>query len=278
MKKTMLALALIVIGAVSFQTHADILNIGGMRTNIYSFSNKSFDGAETEIRSMQTITGISNDGPLNVVYVQSDRNEVEVQGDKELFNRVKTQWKNGIVHISLDAGTYRNLWLQVVVFAPALNDVKCTGSGNLLADKLHTNTEELDMRVTGSAKIKITELTCDRNLDINITGSGDVRVQQLTCQMLDANVTGSGDIMVEQGQCFNIEAKVSGSGGFKFNNIDANAATLSVLGSGDIRLLDGEIKYLKSRITGSGSISGKLKYESSEQKVTGSGSFNITKK
>lgn len=276
MKKTLLLLAALMLGSATFELKADnILNIGGTRTKIYSFSNKNFDDAESEKRAMPLINGISNNGPLNVVYIESEKSEVVIMGDKALFNRVQAQNKNGIVNISLEAGTYRNLWLQVVVYAPSLNSIKCTGSGNVKAEKVNSDAEEMNIKVTGSAIVAIDNLVCSRNLDYQITGSGDIRTKELQCQLLDIDITGSGDVISQKTKFFNMDADITGSGGIKLDDIDGNDADCNVKGSGDIKLEGGFIKFLKARVLGSGSISGSVKYESLDQSTKGSGSIRL---
>ena len=271
MKKALFLIAALVMSAATFEAKADLFNIGGVRTNIYSYSTKSFEGAESETREMPLISGISNNGPLNIVYIQSDKSEVVVMGEKALFNRVQTQYKNGVVNVSLEPGTYRNLWIQVVVYAPSLNSIKCTGSGNVKAEKVTSNAEEMSVKVTGSAIIAIEQLECSRNLDFHISGSGDIRTNETSCQMLDVNITGSGDVIAQKTKFFNMDANVTGSGGMKFVELDGNQAELNVKGSGNIKLEGGNIKYVKARVLGSGSIAGDIKYESLDQNSKGSG-------
>lgn len=279
MKKTLFMLgALLVLGSLTFEAKADLLNIGGIRTKVYSFSNKNFDGAEQEERAMPEINEIVNSGPINVVYIESTESKVVVQGDKDLFCRVKTQYKEGSVNISLDAGTYRNLWLQVVVYAPKLKEIKCTGSGNVSADKVTCTNDEMSCHVTGSARIIIKNLVCEDDLDIHITGSGDVRTTEMTCKNLDINVTGSGNVMAEKTTCDLVKATVAGSGGAKFDNIVSKQGTFNVTGSGDIRLIDGEISMITAKVAGSGQVLGTVKYNSFDQRVTGSGSAIINQK
>lgn len=278
MKKTLFMMAMLLVSAITFEAKADLFNIGGVRTKIYSFSNKSFDGAAQEERAMQTIKEISNNGPLNVVYIESEESKVIVQGDKELFCRVNTQYKDGTISISLDAGTYRNLWLQVVVYAPKLKQIKCTGSGDVLAEKVNCTNDEMSIKVTGSARVDIKELFCEDDLDIHITGSGDVRTNKMSCKNLDLNVTGSGDVITQNTNCQKLEATISGSGGAKFEMINAKEAVLAVTGSGEIRLNDGSIDDIKSRVTGSGEVRGNLKYNSLTEKRTGSGRISIIQK
>lgn len=275
MKKAFYLLAALLMGVATFESKADILNFGGVRTKIYSFSTKSFEGAESEVRAMPQISGISNNGPLNVVYIESDKNEVVVMGDKGLFNRVQTKYKDGTINISLEPGTYRNVWIQVVVYATSLNEMKCTGSGDIKAETVTSNAEEMLIKVTGSAVIAVDKLNCNRNLDCHISGSGDIRVKDMTCQLLDIDVTGSGDVIAQKAKFFNMDADVTGSGAIKLVESDGNDADLNVKGSGDIKLEAGFIKYVKARVMGSGAISGAVKYDSLDQNIKGSGSIRL---
>ncbi len=280
MKKSLfLSAVLCMISLANVASARDILNPGGIRTQIYSFSNKSFDGAERELRSMPTISGINNNGPLNVIYIESDKSEVYVEGDRNLFCRVQTQYKNGIVNISLEPGTYRNLWLQVVVYAPRMNVLKSTGSGNIKAEKVSANAGETSVKVTGSAIISIGQLQCTNDLDLHVSGSGDIRIENMTCRELDINVTGSGDILANgTTTCDELDCHIAGSGDMKFANVTGKTAELAVIGSGDIRIEDGTFDTIKARITGSGDISGTVKCPNIERKTAGSGTIRLNTK
>lgn len=277
MKKILKISALLLAGMLCWQpVSADLFNFGGVRTNIYSFSNKSFEGAESETRSMGPINGISNNGPLNVVFIESDKNEVIVKGDKNLFCRVQTQYKDGIVNISLEPGTYRNVWLQVEVYGKTLNTVHCTGSGNFKAESIKTDAEEMGVKVTGSGVITIGTLTCSRDLDMHVSGSGDIMLKKVECKDVDIDVTGSGNVMASEISFVDMDADVRGSGDIKLENIQGNATDMAIAGSGCIRLLGGSINFVKARIAGSGEIKGHIKYKSIEQKTAGSGCIHLT--
>ena len=264
--------AILLAGVLCCQTiSADIFNFGGVRTTIYSFSNKSFEGAEQEVRPMGTITAINNNGPLNVMYVEGDKNEVVVRGDKDLFNRVQTQWKDGAVNISLEPGTYRNVWLQVVVYAKSINSIRNTGSGNFKAEKITSEAPELGLKVTGSGTISIGEVNCSRDVDLHISGSGDIAVKEIDCKDLDLDVTGSGDIKVTDVKFVDMDADVRGSGGIKLSNVDGKTADVNIAGSGNIKFESGSINFIKARIAGSGCIIGNVNHKSLEQKTAGSG-------
>ena len=272
MKKILKVSAFLLAGVLCCQTvSAGIFNFGGVRTNIYSFSNKSFEGAESETRAMMPISGISNNGPLNVVFIESDKNEVVVKGDKNLFCRVQTQYKDGVVNISLEPGTYRNVWLQVEVYGKTLNTLRCTGSGNVKAESIKTDAEEMGVKVTGSGVVTIGTLKCSRDLDMHISGSGDIMVKKVECKDVDIDVTGSGNVMVSDGINF-----VALDADIKLENVEGNAADMAITGSGEIRLLGGSINFVKARIAGSGEIRGHIKYKSIEQKTAGSGSIHIS--
>ncbi len=270
-----LSLCVIIGLAGCLSMSAAIFNFGGVRTTIYSFSNKNFEGSEQEVRPMGTITAINNSGPLNVLYVEGDKNEVVVRGDKELFNRVQTQWKEGVVNISLEPGTYRNVWLQVVVYAKSLNSIRSTGSGNIKAERITSEAPELGLKVTGSGTISVDKINSSRDVDLHISCSGDISIKEITCKDLDLDVTGSGDIRVAEVKYTDMDADVRGSGGIKLSNVDGQTADINIAGSGTIKLESGNISFIKARIAGSGCIIGNINHKSLEQKTAGSGYIKL---
>ncbi|KAA6308811.1 hypothetical protein EZS27_039590, partial [termite gut metagenome] len=141
--------------------------------------------------------------------------------------------------------------LEVRVFAPSLDKMEITGSGDItIASGLKTD-KDLSMSIVGSGDINGLNIRCAQ-LSLSVTGSGDIELNHITAENTQARVTGSGDIELS-GTTQSADYTVSGSGDIDAVKLEANNVLASVTGSGDISCH--AVSALKAHRSGSGSIS-----------------------
>lgn len=130
--------------------------------------------------------------------------------------------------------------------------------------------EEIDgVSLVGSGDIDSRDTIKSDTFDVAVTGSGDV-ILAVEANTLDAKVTGSGD-MTLSGKTRQLEVKVSGSGDFMGNAMISENTQAYVSGSGDAEV--NATKSLKARVNGSGDIEYSGNPDTSDTKVSGSGSI-----
>lgn len=208
--------------------------------------------------NMTTVTRSTSDydtvkcaGSFDYILVAGTEGQITLEGESNLLQYVKTEVKNGSLHIKTEKGKNispsRNMTIKVTIPFQDLDKVSLSGSGDLWnTDRINSN----DFVVT-------------------LSGSGDI-ILDIATKNVSSKVTGSGDLTLK-GSTTDLEANVTGSGDFHGFNLQAINADVSVTGSGDVELVCNG--HLKARVTGSGDIEYKGTPKTEDSKVTGSGSI-----
>ena len=250
MRKTILYFSLVLAVAISV---ASCINVVHDNVNVVSFSSKSFDNAPFVSKSLKSFAAIINNGPLNIEYHQSDKYGITILGDTGKVDCVRAEVVDGELRLRLEPGVYHDLWLKVLVQAPALSVIHQNGSGDISCDVLDRK-PTVDLKTNGSGEIEISTIDC-RDLHIVVNGSGAVRIGEVKSVTAGLKANGSGDIHLPAVKVEDeLNAKINGSGSIKLN---------------------GTAQNVKATVTGSGSITGKVDYKHFENTKTGSGTIDL---
>jgi len=203
---------------------------------------------KTETRSPGNFKSVSSHGSFNV-YVSSGDQSVKVEAEDNLLPYIETYVDGSELHI----GTKDNYWLRpgrpvkIFVSSPNFDGIRSYGSGDIIGQAKITNSSKLDLRVNGSANIKM-----------------DVDAPEI-----DAETNGSGDIDLS-GSTKSWDGEIHGSGNIRAMDLKAEDATIKIYGSGDADVFasvkldvhvagSGDVHYkgnaqLSSSIAGSGRV------------------------
>ncbi|KAA6324576.1 hypothetical protein EZS27_026108 [termite gut metagenome] len=207
----------------------------------------------TRVVETDHFNAISLSGSLNVVYTQTDDEvHVEVYGSDNIVDLLDVYTKNGslIVGFKKNVQVYNGKEVEVRVFAPSLDKMKITGSGDIIiASGLKTD-GDLFLSVTGSGDVTGSDIRCAQ-LSLSVTGSGDIELNDVEVENTQAHVTGSGDINLS-GTTQRADYSVSGSGDIDAVRLEADQVSANTTGSGDISCY--AVSFLTARRVGSGSI------------------------
>lgn len=243
-------------------------------STVVSFSGKDFEGAPSKIVSTEHFTSLHNSGSLPVVYRKGDTYEVKVEGDESMFVNAKLEVVKDELMIGLEPGTYKDLWLRVVVTSPDISSVWQSGSGKIDCSSL-TGQRELTLWVSGSGSISADTVIC-QNLTTNVSGSGHLTVGYAACAEESATVSGSGMVKMHEAAVANdMKMLISGSGSAQCNHLDVlSTLEARVSGSGSVKV-NGQAEKVKAIVQGSGSIGGDLEYNHIEKEKSGSGNIRL---
>lgn len=203
-----------------------------------------------ETRDASGFTKLTSAVSANVFIRQGSAFKVEIEGQKNVLDLLKTEVKDGALKIYFDRDANVNYQkeLNVYVTAPMYEEIKLSGSGDMKAENALSG----------------------QNLKFTLSGSGNVKLSDLQFSALTCKLSGSGDIKMG-GKTNTAEYNVSGSGNLEAENVDAQNVVASVTGSGDVTCR--AATALEAKVTGSGNIHyvGKPSVVS---KVTGSGEIS----
>ncbi|KAA6347309.1 hypothetical protein EZS27_005226 [termite gut metagenome] len=193
-------------------------------------------------------------GSPNVIYTQTeDKVYVEVYGPDNVVDLLEIYTEDDYLNVRFKKNTqvFNTGKLEVRVFAPSLDAMEVTGSGDIaIASGMKTD-KDLHLSVTGSGDISGSDIRCAQ-LSLSVTGSGDIELNRVTAENTQAHVTGSGNIDLS-GTTQGADYTISGSGDIDAVKLEANVVSAEVTGSGSISCR--AVSALKARRTGSGRIS-----------------------
>ncbi|OEK03626.1 hypothetical protein BFP97_19820 [Roseivirga sp. 4D4] len=230
MMKTLLATCLMLITLTAFSQNRETRDVGDFDEVVMRLSGK--------------------------VYIkQGDKNEVILEGDEDVLERVETDVRGGRLNIG-EEGKSRWSWrrsrtrLNVYITVKELNGAFVSGSGDIIGQTVFKS-DDFRVSVSGSGDIEL-ELDA-KDVDSRISGSGNIELSG-AAQYAKLNISGSGKYLAEEMKVDDYEISISGSGRGSINaqeNLDVRisgsgsvyyrgrpSVNSSVAGSGRVRRIN----------------------------------------
>lgn len=231
----LLLVAIFVIGKGS--CHSGFFHFGG--------GIKGSGPVQTQTRTVSDFHGVSLDFAGTVEVTIGSEYFVEVSAQENILPVIKTEVKNGVLHIFSEENISSHQDLKVRITAPAFDRLSVGGSG----------------------VIRVMNAIQAENMEMNVGGSGDIFCAQADFGRLETNIGGSGTVELG-GKVNDMESSISGSGDVKAKSLSVNKLEVSISGSGTVTA--DVITSLNASISGSGDVfySGNPNVETS---VSGSG-------
>lgn len=210
--------------------------------------------AEEQERTVESFSEISLRVSGNLYLTQGDKQHIEIVAKESVLEEIITEVKDRKLIIRFPNKSY--LWkdfssgkISIYVTVPEIDALSVSGSGDIIAED-EIKTRILDLAVSGSGDIKLSELKADR-VKVAVSGSGDVLITGAeTATDLSASISGSGNLKAIDFPAEDVLVKVSGSGNCSVHA--KNMLTVKVAGSGNVSYR-GHPQIDKS-VVGSGSV------------------------
>ncbi len=199
--------------------------------------------AGTEQRRVEPFDAVSVGADFEVSIRVAPETSVTLTGDDNLLPMVRTEVRDGTLHIEATRLYTARRGIRVSLTTPSLRAVSVSGSSSVDARRFRADSFRAAVSGSGS-----------------LLAEGDAG-------SLDVIISGSGDAMLA-GSADRVTAAVSGSGDLHLLELRARTAQVSVTGSGSAALLATE--QLDASVSGSGAVwySGTPRVT---RRVTGSG-------
>lgn len=192
---------------------------------------------------------------------QTNKQEVNVEADPDIFALTKIFVENGVLMINVERkpdNPNKSLWakiddiklrpvMKVMVSMKNISDLQVNGGGKIVSENSIAS-DNLSLSVSGSGSIDLD--IKGNNLKTEVSGSGNVALKGYAT-MNDISLSGSGSLNSFPCELENAKVKVSGSGNCELsatNNLDA-----LVLGTGTVKH-KGNTKEVTKKVYGSGSV------------------------
>lgn len=213
--------------------------------------NASIFDTKKETRNVGDFKEISLAIPAELQLTQGSKNEVIIEADEDLLEKIITEVREGKLVIKFDRWFSYKGFDKIIVYVTVkdIEKLVLSGSGEIVS-KTPIKADDLKLVVTGSGSIIIDDLSANE-VGGFISGSGDIRVDgKSKAKVLDATVTGSGDFFASNLEFDKADLTITGSGTIKANVINELEATIT--GSGRIYYKGNPV--IDANITGSGKI------------------------
>ena len=192
---------------------------------------------------------------------QTNKQEVNVEADPDIFALTKISVENGVLMINVERkpdNPNKSLWakiddiklrpvMKIMVNMKNISDLQVNGGGKIISENSIAS-DNISLSVSGSGSMDLD--IKGNNVKTDVSGSGNIALKGYAT-MNDINVSGSGTVNAFTCELEKAKVKVSGSGNCEIsatNNLDA-----LVLGSGAIKH-KGNTKEVTKKIYGSGSV------------------------
>ena len=165
----------------------------------------------SENRPVQSFNSINVDGTADVRLIPSDKNELKIEADDNIIDKVVTEVKNGKLYIYLERGSYTNVTIKAYVSIVNLEELECKGSASFISEKPF-NINTLRCLINGTANIKLAGKANSEIIEID--GAGNISNFDLETREATVNINGTGSVQVTATEKLN--ATISGTGSITF--------------------------------------------------------------
>jgi len=208
--------------------------------------------AEEQNRKVDPFTEISLRIGAKVHLEQGAKQNLEIVAKSSTLDEIVTEVKDGKLIIRFPNKDY--FWktfqpgeITIYITTPEIDGLGISGSGDIIAEN--------------EIKTKI--------LDLGVSGSGNIRLSELSAERVKATISGSGDIVLAgKAAAQDLSVAISGSGNFKGFDYSADDVSVKIAGSGNVDVEANKNLYV--RLAGSGNVT----YKGNpmiDQSIAGSG-------
>lgn len=172
--------------------------------------------ADEQTRKVDPFTEISLRIGAKVHLEQGAKQNLEIVAKSSTLDEIITEVKDGKLIIRFPNKdffwkTFQPGEITIYITAPEINGLGISGSGDIIAED-EIKTKALDLGVSGSGNIKLSELTAER-VKAAISGSGDIVLAgKTTAQDLSIAISGSGNLKGMNYSAEDVSVKIAGSG------------------------------------------------------------------
>ncbi len=202
---------------------------------------------------------ISVNSAYTVYVKQSNKEEVRVEAEKEIYDLTEITVKEGVLHINIkrdDSKSSKSIWQKIdnIKFLPTLKvyvsikdveSISVNGNGKLITENSIAS-DKLSLLVAGTGSMEVDIKS--ESIDAKLSGPGSLTIKGYANKM-DIENSGAGSIDAYDFEVQNANANLYGLGSMKINVSDKLDA--KIYGSGNM-LVKGATKEIVKKEYGAG--------------------------
>ncbi|MBS1681942.1 MAG: DUF2807 domain-containing protein [Bacteroidetes bacterium] len=229
---------------------------------LLSVASIAFAQTTKKTLDLSEFKGIYVNSNYSVYLKQTNKQEVTVEADPEIFALTKISVENGILMINVDRKPdtpNKSLWAKI-------DDIKLKAMMKVTVSMK----DVIDLQVNGGGKIISENSIASDHLALAVSGSGSMDID-LKGNVIKTELSGSGNISMK-GYATTNDISISGSGSFNAFTCELENAKVKVSGSGTCEV--SVANDLEAKVFGSGSVKHKGNTKTVSKKVYGSGTID----
>lgn len=155
----------------------------------FSFNFKGVKGSGTpasEARELKDFKRVDVGGVFQVEITAQREFAVEVEADDNLLQHIRTEVRNGTLHISTERKISPSNQIKVRVWAPDIDDLDISGVANVTLTDVKNSALNIDS--SGASKVSVAGKT--NKLTVDVSGATKINAEELAT--VDANIDASG--------------------------------------------------------------------------------------
>ena len=222
-------------------------------------SMAAFSQTTKKTLELGEINSIYNNSNYTVYLKQTNKQEVNVEAESDIYALTSIIVENGVLMVNVDRkpdNPNKSVWAKI-------DNIKLNPVMKVYVSVKNIN----ELQVNGQGKIISENSLSAPALNLSVSGSGSMDLD-LKGDYLKAEVSGSGKIVLK-GYATSIDALVSGSGAIQAFNCTLDNAKVKVSGSGDCEVT--AANSIEALVLGSGNIKHKGNTKTTTKKIYGSG-------
>jgi Putative auto-transporter adhesin, head GIN domain/Domain of unknown function (DUF5668) len=187
----------------------------------------------TETRDVSDFRAIEISYPSQVLVKQGSQESLKIEAEDNLLPNLQTQVRNGRLEVFYrrEGGKHVNptKTVKITITVKDLTDVDFSSAGELIVQKLKTDT-----------------------LDISLSGAGNVELQDIETRALQVDLSGAGSATAS-GIADDLRLTISGFGDFEGGDLHDKDARVNISGAGSATVWVDD--NLDAEVSGAGSVS-----------------------
>lgn len=160
----------------------------------FSFSKKARGSGNvvTETRDVKGFNGVDVSGVFQVEIKANQDFRVEVEADDNLVPLIRTEVRNGVLHIESSKRISSSSGLKVRISAPNIENIEASGVSRV--DLTGVENNEIRVDTSGASKTSISGRTS--RLNIEVSGASSIDAEGLEAETAEINASGASKVFV----------------------------------------------------------------------------------
>ncbi|GHA64395.1 head GIN domain-containing protein [Pontibacter akesuensis] len=182
----------------------------------------------TQNRSVSGIRGIDVSGGFTVELTQGSNEGVRLEAEENLIDNIKTEVRNGVLHIYNDKSISSSKGMKAYVTLKALESIDISGGVKIIGNSTFKS-DALKMDMSGGSNVKLTVDT--RQVKADMSGASKVELLG-KADVLLMDMSGASKVDASELQASEVKVQASGASHVKVfasKTLDINASGASAV-------------------------------------------------